>query len=284
MQRRRVSRGSVFLGCAVLAVGLALAGEPVRIRMASTTSTQNSGLFDVLIPAFQRSVNGRIQVDVIAVGTGQALALGRRGDVDLVFVHAREAELRFVEEGYGVGRQEVMYNDFVLLGPVRDPARVAGLRDAAAALQRIAAARAPFVSRGDDSGTHKKEMALWRKARLQPRGQPWYLEAGQGMAATLRIASEKQAYTLSDRGTWLAVKAKRPLGLKLLVEGDPALHNPYGIMAVNPKRFPHVNYREAMAFIRWIVSPEGQRVIADFKDAQGNTLFHPLHLDRRGRR
>ncbi len=249
------------------------AAEPARIRCASTTSTQNSGLFGVLLPAFEKKTG--IKVDVIAVGTGQALALGRRGDVDVVFVHAKEDELRLAAEGWFVDRRDVMYNDFILLGPPSDPARVSEEKSAATALARIVAAGATFVSRGDDSGTHKMELALWRTAGIVPRGRQGYMEIGQGMEAALRVASEKAAYTLSDRGTWLAVKDKKNLALRVLLEGDPALFNQYGVMAVNPRRHPHARFKEAMAFIEWITSPEGQRIIATFRDKNGNPLFIP---------
>lgn len=249
------------------------AGEPLRIRCASTTSTQNSGLFDVLLPAFERKTG--IKIDVIAVGTGQALKLGQRGDVDVVFVHSKEEELRLAAEGYFVDRRDVMYNDFILLGPPGDPARASGEKSASAALARIAAAGATFVSRGDDSGTHKKERSLWKAAGIVPKGRTGYMEIGQGMEAALRVASEKGAYTISDRGTWLAVKDRKNLALRVLLEGDPALFNQYGVMAVNPRRHPHVRFKEASAFIAWIVSPEGQRIVAGFKDKNGNPLFIP---------
>lgn len=268
---KAVLAGSALLSPLLLQT--AQASEPVRIRCASTTSTQNSGLFVVLLPAFERKTG--IKIDVIAVGTGQALKLGQRGDVDVVFVHSKEEELRLAAEGYFVDRRDVMYNDFILLGPPGDPARASGDKSAAAALAQIAAAGAAFVSRGDDSGTHKMELALWKTAGIVPKGRTGYMEIGQGMEAALRVASEKAAYTLADRGTWLAVKDRKNLALRVLLEGDPALFNQYGVMAVNPRRHPHVRFKEAMAFIEWIASPEGQRIIAGFKDKNGNPLFIP---------
>lgn len=247
--------------------------EPLRIRCASTTSTQNSGLFGVLLPAFEQKTG--IKIDVIAVGTGQALKLGQRGDVDVVFVHSKEEELRLAAEGYFVDRRDVMYNDFILLGPPGDHARASGEKSASAALAQIAAAGAAFVSRGDDSGTHKKEISLWKAAGIAPKRRTGYMEIGQGMEAALRVASEKAAYTLADRGTWLAVKDRKNLALRVLLEGDPALFNQYGVMAVNPRRHPHVRFKETTAFIEWIASPEGQRLIAGHKDKNGNPLFIP---------
>ena len=243
--------------------------KPVRLRLATTTSTENSGLLAVLLPPFEAKHN--VQVDVIAVGTGKALKLGENGDVDVVLVHARAAEDKFVADGHGVNRRGVMHNDFVVLGPEVDPAGIAGQRDAVKAFQAIAAAKAPFVSRGDESGTHKKEKAIWKAAEIAPSGA-WYLEAGQGMGATLTVANEKQAYVLADRGTAIAFRGKT--GLKVLCEGDPRLFNPYGIIAVNPKRHGHVRFAEAMRLIEFVTSPEGQRLIAGFRMA-GEQLFHP---------
>ncbi|RMG05410.1 MAG: tungsten ABC transporter substrate-binding protein [Nitrospirae bacterium] len=244
-----------------------------RIRCASTTSTQNSGLFDYLLPLFQKDTG--IEVQVIAVGTGAALELGRRGDVDLVLVHAKDDELRMLRDGWFVNRHDLMYNDFVILGPPEDPAGVGKARTAVDAFRRIARHGAKFVSRGDNSGTHKKELKLWKSAGISPDGKKWYLQVGQGMAKTLRIASNLSAYTLSDRGTYLSLVDKEKLGMSILFEGDPALFNQYGVMAVNPKMHPHVKYKEAMRFIEWLISDRGQRVISSFRDARGNQLFHP---------
>ena len=245
----------------------------IRLKLATTTSTDNSGLLGVLLPPFEEMIN--VRVDVIAVGTGKALALGRNGDVDLVLVHARSAEDQFVAEGYGVNRRDVMYNDFVIMGPTDDTAGIKGMKDAVTAMKVISSKKTPFVSRGDDSGTHKREKILWKEAGIEPSGN-WYMEAGQGMGATLQIADEKQAYTISDRGTYLAYKDK--IDLEILVEGDTKrLANPYGIIAVNPAKHAHVNYTYAMALIGWFTSVEGQKIIAEYKRF-GEILFHPTAI------
>jgi tungstate transport system substrate-binding protein len=244
-----------------------------RIRMASTTSTQNSGLFDYLLPIFEKKTG--IKIDVVAVGTGASIEIGKRGDADVVFVHAKEQELQAVQEGFFVNRHDVMYNDFVIIGPPNDPAKVKGMKSAADALKQIAGAGASFVSRGDKSGTHTKELSLWKKAGMEPAGQKWYIEIGQGMEKTQRMADEKRAYTLTDRGTWLATKDKDKLDLIIVLEGDPTLFNQYGVMAVNPKKHKHVKYKEAMDFVNWIISKEGQNAVAAFKDKNGNALFIP---------
>ena len=240
-----------------------------RLRLATTTSTANSGLLDVLLPPFEKSLG--VKVDVIPVGTGKALNLGRNGDVDVLMVHAPMAEKKFVREGYGVGRRSFMANDFILLGPADDPAGVGGGKDAARALSRISSAASAFVSRGDDSGTHKKERALWKAAGTKPAG-PWYREVGQGMGKTLYIANELRAYTLSDRATYLAYRGK--LSLRVMVEGDKRLFNPYGIIAVNPARNPHVKFDLAQALIDYVTGREGQRIIAGF-ERFGRRLFIP---------
>ena len=255
-----------------------------RIRCASTTSTQNSGLFDYILPIFEKKTG--IKIDIISVGTGAAIEIGRRGDADVVFVHAKEQELKAVEEGYFVNRHDVMYNDFVVIGPSNDPAKTKGMKSAPEVFKKIAESSAFFVSRGDNSGTHTKELSLWRKANIDPKGgsrkgnevhlthlQKWYLEVGQGMEKTQRIANEKRAYTLTDRGTWLATKDKDKLEMIIVLEGDPILFNQYGVMAVNPQRHKHVKYKEAMEFINWIISKEGQHAIASFRDKHGNQLF-----------
>jgi tungstate transport system substrate-binding protein len=244
-----------------------------RIRCASTTSTQNSGLFDYILPIFEKKTG--IKIDVVAVGTGAALEIGKRGDADFVFVHAKELELKAVEEGYFVNRHDVMYNDFVIIGPDNDPAKIKGIKSAADAFRKIAESGQSFVSRGDNSGTHTKELSIWKKAGIDPKGQRWYLEVGQGMEKTQRIANEKQAYTLTDRGTWLATKDKDKLEMMIVLEGDPVLFNQYGVMAVNPANREHVKYKESMEFINWLISKEGQQAIASFKDKHGNQLFIP---------
>ncbi|MBO8127299.1 MAG: substrate-binding domain-containing protein [Firmicutes bacterium] len=238
-----------------------------RLILATTTSTANSGLLDYLLPEFEEKYD--VRVDVVAVGTGQAIALGERGDADVILVHARPAEDKFVAEGYGVNRRDVMYNDFVILGPESDPAGITGAKTAVEALTKIAEVEQLFVSRGDDSGTHKKEKSLWKEAGIEPSGS-WYLSVGQGMGASLTIADQKQAYIISDWGTWLAMKDK--LDLKVLFEGDPELFNPYGIIAVNPDLHPHVNYEKAMALINWITSPEVKEKIKSFT-RYGEQLF-----------
>lgn len=247
------------------------------ILLQSTTSTQHSGLFDHILPLFTAQTG--IEVRVVAVGTGQALKNARNGDGDAVLVHDRDAELAFVHEGWGVLRCEVMSNDFVLVGPAGDPAHVAGLRDAAAALRRIAAARALFVSRADDSGTHRKELALWREAGIDPvqASGTWYREAGAGMGTTLNIAAGIGGYTLTDRATWLSFGNRREL--VILLEGDPRLANPYSIMVVNPKRHPNVRFREAKAFRDWLVLPDGQAAIAAFRVAGEQPFVPAAHCD-----
>lgn len=258
-----------LVGLLLLASGHAAVAA--RLRLATTTSTDNSGLLADLLPPFEQQFE--VTIDVIAVGTGRALRLGENGDVDVVLVHAPGAEEKFVQAGFGVKRHVVMANDFVVLGPPNDPASVRGQRDAAHALRQIATRNAVFVSRGDDSGTHKKERVLWEQANLVPDRQPWYLEVGQGMGATLQIAHDKQAYTLADRGTYLSYRRK--LSLQVVHEGDPLYTNPYGVIAVNPKRHPHVQYDLAMTFIKWLISEEGQRRIGSFQ-REGQVLFHPL--------
>lgn len=247
-----------------------LAGENRVVRMATTTSTENSGLLAVIQPVFEQVLD--IRVHIIAVGTGKALELGRRGDVDVVLVHAKLDEEAFVAAGYGVARHEIMYNDFVIVGPGDDPAGVRGMRDAGKALARIAAAAAAFVSRGDDSGTHKKELAIWQQASIEPEGH-WYRQVGQGMGKTLQIAAEMHAYTLVDRGTWLAYRANIPL--KLLVADGTDLKNAYGIIAVSPERFPEVHYPEVERLIHWFESDEAHALIAGYH-VDGEQLFYPV--------
>jgi tungstate transport system substrate-binding protein len=247
------------------------ASAQVNLKLATTTSTENSGLLGVLLPPFEEKYD--IKVDVIAVGTGAAIELGENGDVDIILVHARAAEDQFVEEGYGVNRRDVMHNDFIILGPAEDPAGIKGEKSASSALMKIANTEAVtyFVSRGDDSGTHKKELSLWDSANIVPEGD-WYLEIGQGMGAALQVADERQGYVLSDRGTYLSYKDK--IDLEILSEGDPLLFNPYGIIAVNPATHSHVKYMEAMQLIAWMTSIEGQEIIGNYK-VDGEVLFYP---------
>jgi len=239
-----------------------------HLRMSTTTSTDNSGLLKVLLPPFEKENN--CKVDVIAVGTGKALKIGEQGDVDVVFVHARKLEDKFVADGYGVNRKDVMYNDFVILGPANDPAGIKGARTAAEALKMIAARQARFVSRGDESGTHQKEKELWQAAGIKPEGK-WYQAAGQGMGEVIIMATEGRAYTLADRGTYNAFKSGKT-DLKILFEGEKGLFNPYGVIAVNPKRHPHVKYELAMRFVDFVTGPEGQGIIAGYK-VNGDPIF-----------
>lgn len=243
--------------------------ENPRIKLATTTSTENSGLLDELLPVFEDQSGYR--VDVIAVGTGKAIAHGEAGDVDLIMVHARSREDAFVDAGYGVNRRDLMHNDFVILGPAEDPAGIKGGTGAAEALARIAEAEADFVSRGDDSGTHTKERSLWAAAEVEPAGK-WYKEAGQGMGAVLTMTNDMGGYTMADRGTYLAMMDT--LALEVLVEGDPALYNPYGVIAVNPQRHPHVNNQGAMAFIDFLTGETGQSIIRGYR-RNGEVLFFP---------
>lgn len=239
------------------------------IRLATTTSTENSGLLDILLPQFTQQTG--YQVHVIAVGTGKALRMGRDGDVDVVLVHAPKAEAEFVANGFGAQRHPVMYNDFVLIGPADDPAGINTAPSVTDAMHRIANHNALYISRGDDSGTHKKELTLWSSTQLQPDGS-WYREAGQGMGKVIQIADEMEAYTLTDRGTWLAYHNKS--SLRLLFAGDPLLHNPYGIIAVSPKRFPDINFSGAKKLITWITAEPAQTLIASYQIA-GSRLFTP---------
>lgn len=242
------------------------------ITVASTTSTEQSGLFRHLLPAFEKKTG--IQVRVVALGTGQALDVGRRGDADVVFVHARSAEEKFLAEGHGVKRHDVMYNDFVLVGPKSDPAKVAGGRDILDALRRIKTSAAPFVSRGDRSGTHIAELALWKMAGIDIANDkgPWYRDTGQGMGPALNTAASMGAYLLSDRGTWISFRNRGDLAI--MVEGDQRLFNQYGIMLANPARHPSVKSELGQIYIAWMISPEGQKAIAGYKIG-GEQLFFP---------
>jgi tungstate transport system substrate-binding protein len=258
----------------MLVCGLASAeSQKNPIRLATTTSTVNSGLLDVLMPAFEK--DSGYPVHVIAVGTGKALRMGRDGDVDVMLVHAPAAEKAFVRQGHGVKRYPIMVNDFIIVGPADDPSEIAGLA-LEKALNSLSHHKNTFVSRGDDSGTHKKEHHLWKSAGVIPEGI-WYREAGQGMGKVLQMASELQAYTLTDRGTWLAMHHK--LDLKLLIEGDTSLRNPYGMIAVNPQNYPDTHQSGAEALIEWMTSAETQQMIADFK-IDGQTLFKPLRASK----
>jgi tungstate transport system substrate-binding protein len=263
-----MSRYAFVLIMSFLITNQAIAGESL-LRLATTTSTANSGLMDSLLPRFTDET--AIEVHLIAVGTGKALRLGREGDVDIVLVHARAAEDTFVEGGYGVDRADVMYNDFIIVGPAADPAGAASSDTVAQVLQRIHTGEQPFISRGDDSGTHKRELILWQSSGHAPAGS-WYREVGQGMGKTLQIANEVDGYTMTDRGTWLAYQSK--LEIKLLFEDDPPLFNPYGIIAVNPERHPDVNYTGAIKLIKWMTSPAVQKMIGEFR-IKGRQLFVP---------
>lgn len=241
------------------------------IIVSSTTSTEQSGLFGYMLPIFK--MKSGIDVKVVAVGTGQALDIGRRGDADVVFVHDKPAEEQFVQDGYATKRYEVMYNDFILIGPKSDPAKVGGGKDIQAAFQKIAAAQAPFVSRGDKSGTHAAELRYWKGAGIAVSpSQSWYKETGSGMGPALNTASAMNGYILADRGTWLSFKNRGDL--TILVQGDPKLFNQYGVMLVNPAKFPHVKKAEGQAFIDWLVSKNGQDVIASYQIG-GEQLFFP---------
>jgi tungstate transport system substrate-binding protein len=265
--------GSLGAACLLLlGATSAIAAEQHFITVASTTSTEESGLFGHLLPAFTAATG--IQVHVVAVGTGQALKIGEHGDCDVVFVHDRPAELAFVEHGFGIERREVMYNDFVLVGPQSDPAHVEGGTGIVAALRRIADAKAPFVARGDDSGTSKAELRLWQEAGIDPKtGEGgWYRDTGSGMGPTLNTAAAMDGYTLSDRGTWLSFKNKQ--ALKIVVAGDRRLFNQYGVMLVNPARHPEVKQDLGRKFIEWLTSPAGQKTIADYR-INGEPLFFP---------
>lgn len=254
---------------ALLLAGPAAAAESITV--ASTTSTENSGLFDHLLPRFEQATG--IEVRVVAVGTGQAIEIARRGDADVLFVHHKPSEEEFVADGYGVKRHPVMYNDFVIVGPADDPAGIRGMEDAALALERIAKAEVPFASRGDNSGTHKKERGLWDAAGVDPdSGDRWYRETGSGMGPTLNTAASMNAYALADRGTWIAFNNRQEL--ELLVAGDPRLFNPYGVILVSPERHPHVNAGAGQRFIDWLISPAGQEAISAFQ-LRGQQLFVP---------
>lgn len=248
------------------------AAEAGKLILATTTSTQDSGLLDYLLPNFEEQTG--VKVDVIAVGTGQAIELGENGDADVLLVHARAREDDFMAAGHGVRREDVMYNDFVIVGPEADPAGIKGLTDAAEAFKKLAESETPFISRGDDSGTHTKELSIWKKAEIEPAGD-WYVSAGQGMGEVLTMSDEQQAYTLSDRATYLA-RSKEGLKLVVLVEGDKALFNPYGVIAVNPDKNANIQADLANQFIDWLISVPTQEMIGEFgKEEFGQSLFVP---------
>jgi len=261
----------ITLGAVLLWSTIAFAQDRT-ITVASTTSTEQSGLFGYLLPLFSKA--GGVDVKVVAVGTGQALDIGRRGDADVVFVHDKPTEDKFMSEGEGVKRFDVMYNDFVIVGPKSDPAKIAGGKEVAEALRKIAAAKAPFISRGDKSGTHAAELRLWKEAGVDVGAgkDGWYREIGQGMGPALNMASSSNAYLLSDRGTWLSFKNRGDLAI--LTEGDKRLFNQYGVVLVNPAKHPHVKKELGQQFIDWLVSAEGQNAIADYR-INGQQLFFP---------
>ncbi|HUN22935.1 MAG TPA: substrate-binding domain-containing protein [Anaerolineales bacterium] len=262
-----------------LLLGACQPKAPQTLRLATTTSTADSGLLDEILPIFEKNFNAK--VEVIAVGTGQALELGQNGDVDVVLVHARSREDEFVAQAYGINRRDVMYNDFVIVGPADDPAGIVGIATSAAVFQRIVEQVAFFASRGDDSGTHSKEKSLWKTAGIEPQGD-WYLSTGQGMGETLQFANEKGAYTLTDRATWLAQKENLP-NLKIVFGGeritenpDQSLYNPYGVIPVNPEKHEGIHYPLAEQFASWLVSAETQKLIGEFGMSQyGQPLFYP---------
>ena len=243
-----------------------------RLIIASTTSTQNSGLFDILIPAYEKSSKYGIKVEIIAVGTGKAIRIAKKGEADMLFVHDPFREEKFIAEGYGVNRRAVMHNDFVILGPKEDPAKIKSVKTAVEAFEDIADKGAPFISRGDDSGTNIKELDIWDDTGINPKGKGWYFESGTKMGDTLTMAHQSKAYTISDIGTFLNYESR--IDLKVLFRGDPVLKNYYSVIAVSPERFPEIKYREAMDFIAFVTSPEGQKIIAAYVK-HGVNLFYP---------
>lgn len=247
----------------------AFAGE---LKLATTTSTENSGLLKFLLPRFEQKSG--VTVKVIAVGSGKAMKMGEMGDVDVLLVHARKMEDEFMAAGYGVNRRDVMYNDFIVVGPVSDPARLKGGKDVLAGFRKIAAGGTKFISRGDNSGTDVMEKDYWKQAGIEPKGQPWYVNAGLGMGEVLTMAAQMPGYTLSDRATYGAYRAKT--GLAILLEGDPRMFNPYGVMAVNPAKHPGTNYVDAMKLVEWMTSKDGQDTIAAYK-VEGEQLFFPSY-------
>lgn len=262
----------IFILAVVTCIALASCSKSKELILASTTSTQDSGLFDVLIPAFEKASGYKVKL--IAVGTGEAITLGEKGEADVLLVHSRKAEDKFVADGFGVNRKDVMHNSFIIVGPKDDPAKIKGLT-ATDAFKAIASNQSLFVSRGDDSGTNKKELDIWGKADIEPSGN-WYIESGNGMGETLAIANERQGYTLTDNATWLAQKSN--FELVALVGEEEILYNPYGVIAVNPSKHPElkINYEGAMAFVNYITGKEGQEIIRNFgADNYGEPLFFP---------
>ena len=253
----------------LLLTGVAVAYAAPDLRLATTTSTENSGLLNAILPLFEAKYDTKVRV--ISVGSGKAMKLGENGDVDVVLVHSRADEDKFVAAGFGVNRRDVMYNDFIIVGPKSDPAGIRG-NDVLTAFKKIAAAGIGFVSRGDDSGTHKMEQSYWKAVRVEPIAMPGYVSAGLGMGEVLMMAAEMQRYTLSDRATYAAYRAKT--GLEILVSGDSKLFNPYGVIAVNPARHPEVNHAGTKQFIEWLTSPEGQAAIAGYR-VDGEQMFFP---------
>lgn len=270
----KMKKNIIFRVIFILSISLLLIStvhaEPVHLKLATTTSTLDSGLLDVLLYPFEKLYN--IKVDIIAVGTGAAIKLGVNGDVDIILTHDPDAEDKFVQGGYGVNRRDVMYNDFIVLGPSNDPAKIKGMKNVVSAFTKIANQKAFFISRADKSGTDLKEKGIWKTTGVTV-DKEWYIEAGSVMGATLQMADEKQAYVLSDRGTFLNYKGK--IELNILCEGDPLLFNPYTIIALNPERFSHVKYMEAMQLIAWVTSIEGQKIIREYK-IEGEILFYPV--------
>ncbi len=263
---------SLMLGLLMIASLAAQEKEPVKVILSTTTSTYETGLLDYMLPVFEKENN--CKVHCLSLGTGKAIQVAKDGNADIILVHARAAEDQFVAEGWGVNRQDVMYNDFLFMGPKEDPAGIKGMKSATEVLKKISDAKQPFISRGDDSGTHKKEKGFWKKLNMTPESgkDSWYMEAGQGMAATLKIADEKNAYIMLDRATYNF--QKNNTRLVLLMDGDDQLLNPYGIIAVNPEKYPEVKYDLAMKMIEFFTSERGQKMIADYK-VNGEQLYFP---------
>lgn len=273
---RNINTSRLIFAALILYLAFPIQAAEQFITLASTTSTQASGFFDYYLPIFQRKTG--VEVRVVAVGTGQALKLGENGDADVLLVHDKIGELKFVADGFGLDRREVMYNDFVIIGPKNDPAKIKGSNNAIKALQRIAESKSDFISRGDDSGTNRLELRLWKQADINHRDEAasWYKEAGSGMGAVLNmLAATGDAYTISDRATWIAFKNRA--GLALLDEGDSRLFNQYSLILINAKKHPHIKQKQALLFMDWMISSEGQQAIANFK-LDGEALFQPNAL------
>lgn len=260
---------------AIACLALLSAAHAGDLKLATTTSTENSGLLKYLLPRFEQKSG--VNVKVIAVGSGKAMKMGEMGDVDVLLVHARKMEDAFVAAGYGVNRRDVMYNDFIVVGPANDPAGIKGGKDVLAGLRKLAGSGSKFISRGDNSGTDVMEKEYWKQLGIEPKGQPWYVSAGLGMGEVLTMAAQMPAYTLSDRATYGAYRAKT--GLAIAVEGDPKMFNPYGIIAINPAKHPGTNYKDAMKLVEWMTSKEGQEAIASYK-VDGEQLFFPDYKAR----